>query len=85
MARSNKGFSIVEVLIVILVLALVGFIGWKVWDTMNQPTTDEGTSQQQPASDDMKSEEDLDKADKTLDDTNVDGTEAQQLELETSF
>lgn len=80
----NKGFSIVEVLIIVLVLALIGFIGWKVWDsTNNPPSTDETTTQQAPK--EIKTEEDLDKADKTLDETNIEGDEANQLETEVSF
>lgn len=87
MARNNKGFSIVEVLIIVLVLALVGFIGWKVWDNLaNKPASNDTTTQQKavPATD-VKNKSDLDKVDKTLDDTNVDGNETQQLDSQVNF
>ena len=84
MAR-NKGFSIVEVLLIVLVLALAGFLSWKVWDVMNTPKSSDQTTQQQSTDDEVKSAEDLDKVDKTLDDTNLEGDEATQLDAETSF
>lgn len=82
MATNNKGFSIVEVFIVILVLAVAVFIGWKVWDTMNTPKVAPPIA---PASEEIKTDQDLDKADKTLNDTNIEGDEAQQLDAEVSF
>lgn len=88
MARNNKGFSIVEVLIIVLVLALVGFIGWKVWDNLaNKPaaTNDTTTQQETTPATEVESKSDLDKVDKTLDDTNVDGNEVQQLDSQVNF
>lgn len=83
MAR-NKGFSIVEVVIVIAVVALIGLLIWRVWSA-NQ-TTDGGTEPTQTQQvQDINSEQDLDKATEQLDETNIEGTESQQLDTETNF
>ena len=85
MAR-NKGFTIVEVMIVIVLIALVGFIGWRVW-TANQQTDmqDVQTTTQTEEVPTINSEQDLDKATEQLDETNIEGSESQQLDTETSF
>lgn len=81
----NKGFSIVEVVIVLAVVALIGLIGWRVWManqvTDDTPTDTVQTQDVQP----INSDQDLDKASEQLDETNVEGTESQQLDTETSF
>lgn len=78
----NKGFTIVEVVIVVVVIGLIGLIGWRVWDA-NQTASD--TSPSETTTTDIKTEKDLDTADQTLDEMNVEGNEAKQLDTETSF
>lgn len=85
MSRS-KGFSLIEVVIVIVILALVGLIGWRVWmaNQDNSTTTDitQPTESEVP---EVNSDADLDKADEVLDETNVEGSESEQINSETSF
>lgn len=82
MAYNNKGFSIVEVMIVVLVLALIGFIGWKVWDSTSGPKP---VAPLAPVSEKTQPTDELKADDKTLDNTNVEGDEASQLESEVNF
>jgi prepilin-type N-terminal cleavage/methylation domain-containing protein len=86
MTRYNKGFSIVEIVIVVAVLALIGLTGWRVWDA-NQgvETQDQTDTTQTDTAPAVNSDEDLEKADSALDETNVEGSESQQLDTETSF
>lgn len=83
----NKGFSIVEVVIVLAIVGVIGLIGWRVWDAnQNNSVDQEGTSQSgSEASPDIQSDTDLDKADQTLDTMNVEGTESKELDSQTSF
>lgn len=84
--KNHKGFSIVEVVIVLAIVGLIALIGWRVWEA-NQFTTDgsqSGTTQSEAAPE-INSESDLDTADQTLDATNVEGQEAKQLDSETRF
>jgi prepilin-type N-terminal cleavage/methylation domain-containing protein len=81
----NKGFSIVEVVVVLAIVALIGLIGWRVW-MANQATDDTPTDTVQTQGvQPINSDQDLDKAAEQLDETNVEGTESQQLDTETSF
>lgn len=84
--RNNKGFGVVEVILVIAVVALIGLIGWRVWtaqqDNDGVEQVDTSNSTEAPT---IKSDEDLDKADKALDETNLEGSESQQLDTETDF
>jgi prepilin-type N-terminal cleavage/methylation domain-containing protein len=76
----KKGFTIVEIVIVVAVLAIAGLVAWRVWDMMHQKAP---TPVQQ--SEEINSKQDLDRAVKTLDETNIDGDESAQLEGELSF
>lgn len=84
MARNNKGFSIVEIVIVVAIIALIGLIGFRVWDA-NQSTSEQTDTTQTDTAPSVNSDEDLDKADSALDETNLEGSESQQLDTETSF
>lgn len=83
MAR-NKGFSIVEVVIVLAVVALIGLIGWRVW-MANQPADSDTETVQAQDVQPINSDKDLNKASEQLDEMNVEGTESQQLDSQTSF
>ncbi|HXH04912.1 MAG TPA: prepilin-type N-terminal cleavage/methylation domain-containing protein [Candidatus Nitrosotenuis sp.] len=90
MIRSRKnGFSVVEVIIAILIIALIGFILLKAWEVfssddaqLQSDTSQQPTSQQAPA---INSAEDLTEAEKMLDETNVEGSSEQELDSETGF
>lgn len=79
----QKGFSIVEIVIVLAVVALIGLLGWRVWSA-NQTTDTTDTTQSETVAP-INSEEDLNTADQQLDATNIEGSESQQLDTETSF
>lgn len=87
----RTGFTIVEVIIVIAVIGLAAVVGWRVWEANKSTAFDHsqaGSSSIRPASEiapKVSSDADLDKADKALDATNIDGTEAKQLDAETNF
>ena len=86
MTRNHKGFTIVEVVIVLAIVVLIGLIGWRVW-MANQTAgdTDQTDTTQSTEAPAINSNEDLDQADQVLDETNLEGTESQQLDTETSF
>ena len=84
MAR-NEGFSIVEVIIVVAVVGLIGLIGWRVWDAQQNTDTGQTETSQQNQVPDINNESDLDKASESLDATDVEGSESQQLDSQTSF
>src|SRR5690348_10865777 len=46
MKANQKGFSVVEILIVIIVVALLGAVGWLVYDRQNNKTSATQTNQQ---------------------------------------
>ena len=82
-----KGFSIVEVVIVIAIVGLIGLIGWRIWDAQHhtQAGTDQPETSQQSQVPDINTESDLDKASNALDAADVEGSESQRLDAETSF
>lgn len=84
-ARNTKGFSIVEVVLVLAVLILIGVIGWRVWDANQSTGTEQLDTPRADSAPKVESNEDLDKANSVLDDTNLEGEEAKQLEAETNF
>jgi prepilin-type N-terminal cleavage/methylation domain-containing protein len=90
----QNGFSIVETLIVLLVIAVLGFVGYKVYSRQhdNKATT---TASSQPASSatandvakapDIKTTGDLDKAAATLDQTDPAASNSDSSQLSDSF
>lgn len=92
MSKNSKsaGFAVFEVLIVVVVLVLIGFVGYTIYNRQNADKTP-GTSQLEndPAvandvqeAPEVKSEEDLDKAEKALDDASLDSSLSDSEELD---
>ena len=82
---SQKGFSAVEGLIILVVVAAIGAAGYMVYNRMQNSTpapTASQTEQTAPAVNDAK---DLDTANKTLDATDIDATAADSAELDTEL
>ncbi len=84
--KNQAGFSAVELLIVVVIVGLLGFVGYMVYgkqqDKNNAVDTSQNSSRQESANDvpeapEIKSTSDLDKASATLDnvDTNNDSSE----------
>ena len=84
MART-QGFSIVEVVIVIAVIGLIGLIGWRVWDAQQGENTGQSGTAQQDQVPEIRNDSDLDKAESSLDATDIEGSETKQLNTQTSF
>lgn len=88
MNKKSSGFSVVEILIVIAVVVLLGFIGYRVWSASNQPaaeTTPTTSQTQKDEAPQINEASDLNKADSALDSTNVEGDSSQQLESELQY
>lgn len=81
MPSHKKGFTVVEIVIVVVVLVIAGLIAFRVWDSYNRqgPVTTEQQSEE------VQTAEDLDKVDKTLDETNIEGDETKHLDAEVNF
>lgn len=80
--KNSQGFSVVEILLVVVIVAVLGFVGWRVWDTQfNKPATDTAQTNtvEAPA---VEKASDLDEAAKAVDDINLDSSDAELTELE---
>jgi prepilin-type N-terminal cleavage/methylation domain-containing protein len=84
MAR-NKGFSIVEIVIVLAIVGLIGVLAWRFWDASQTSPADTSTESTTQTAPNVNSDADLNKADQSLDSTDVEGSESQQLDTQTSF
>lgn len=92
MSRNHKGFGIIEITFVVAVLAIGGLLGYKALEILSKSNTvstvntsaqtQQVNTDQAPA---INGASDLDKSASTLDATNIDGTEADQLNTETTF
>lgn len=85
MRTNQKGYTIVEVVVVVLVIGLLAFIGLRVWGSYssnelasNAPSTTDNVSP-------VKTAGDLAAVEKQLEDTDVDGSFEQDLNSELSF
>jgi prepilin-type N-terminal cleavage/methylation domain-containing protein len=84
MNTPQKGFTLVEVVVVVLVIGLLGFIGVRVWGTYtsqelaNNSTTTENVQT-------LSSLKDVEAVEKQLDNIDVVGSFEQELDSEASF
>lgn len=92
MKRNNAGFGVVEIILVAVVVAIIGLIGYRVWDTTMSADTETTSQQPQTTQQSVENEapkieksEDLDKADSVLDDTDIEGGSEAELNEETNF
>jgi prepilin-type N-terminal cleavage/methylation domain-containing protein len=71
----QRGFSVVEIIIVVVVLGLIGFIGWRLYDSTKNKSTDmtqtDETSLRAP---EVKNNEDLQKAEDFVNNIDLDTT-----------
>ncbi len=89
---SQRGFSIVETLIVLVVVAALGFVGYKVYARQHSATTTASNSQSAGSATadvatapDVKTASDLDKAATTLDNTDPGISNSDSSQLSDSF
>lgn len=77
----KDGFSIIEILLIIVVLFIVGGVGYMAYNNLGQKTASNVTQNQPTASPVVvKYKKDLDTVDKQLDDLQLDDSETNQLD-----
>lgn len=86
----QRGFSAVEVVIALVVVAAIGATGYLAYgrmkDASKTPTASEQVQKSSaPAAPAVSNANDLDKASKALDDTNVDASSADSAALDTEL
>lgn len=85
----SAGFGLIEIVLVVVVLAIIGLIGYRVWDANVNKSTQ--TSEQRSNENDendvpaINNSKDLDKAEETLDNADIDGNEEAELNEQTNF
>ena len=84
MTSKQKGFTLVEVVALVLVVGLIGFVGLRVWGsyTTNQLAQD-STSVETVRQ--ITSAADVEAVEKQLDDIDVVGSFEEELDAETTF
>lgn len=89
MKRTQKGFGVVEAILILVVVGLLAFVGWRLWEANQEDflgtdstSTSQTTSKEAP---EINNASDLDKATKTLKDTDIDGGYEQKLNSELDF
>jgi Tfp pilus assembly protein PilV len=86
--QNRRGFSAVEAVIAVFVVASIGVTGYLAYNRMKdsdkaQPTASEQTEDAAaPVAPDVKNVDDLDTAVKTLDDTDIDATASDSADLD---
>lgn len=92
-SKNQLGFSAVEIVLVLAIVGLFGFVGYKVYSQQQTKTADNSsqnveqsaTANDVPSAPQIKTTDDLTKAEKTLDSTSVDGSnDSSQLDNELS-
>lgn len=85
----SAGFGLIEIVLVVVVLALIGLIGYRVWDAnVNKSAQTSEQRSNENAEDEVpeiNNSKDLDKAEETLNNVNIDGTEEAELNEQTNF
>lgn len=79
--NKQRGFSVVEVLLVAVVVAVLAFVGYRIYQNRQVKTDVPAPQSSVP---EVKTTADLDKASKTLDDTNVDALDSYDQQLGTA-
>jgi len=88
MGHNNKGFGVLEIVLVVAAIAVVGFVGWKAYVAFSNnkkadtSQSQQATTEQAPAVTDNAS---LDKSAATLDAIDVGGTESTQFKSQANF
>lgn len=87
---NQRGFSAVEVILAVVIVAAIGATGYLAYDRMKDANNTPSASQQAedgtaPAAPSVSDTNDLDKAAKTLDETNLDASVSDSAELDSEL
>jgi prepilin-type N-terminal cleavage/methylation domain-containing protein len=85
--RKSKGFSIVEIIIVVVIVGIIaalGIVGYSRWKQTQVANKTDTTQQTASATPDIKTTSDLDKALTALDQADVAGTDTTQLDSQSN-
>ena len=82
--RTQKGFTLVEVAVVVLVVGLLAFIGLRVWGTYSAQDLAKNTDQTTETTK-IATAKDLDSVEKQLDNTDVVGSFENELDSQSDF
>ncbi len=90
MRSKQQGFSAVEAVIIVLVIAAIGVVGYTVYNRKHNAKAEPSASQQRvngttPVAPAIEDTSDLDSATKTLDDTNIDATASDSRQLDSEI
>lgn len=82
--NKTAGFHVVEMLLIVAIIAVLGFVGWRVWEAQTSTQQVEtAPSQSEPAqAPEVNNTSDLDEASSTLDNVNLDDSDKELSELE---
>lgn len=86
MKTKQSGFHAIELAVVVLVVGLLGFAGYKVWDRSQTKTESSLASQTVPSAPEIKTTDDLTTAEKSVDQVDISSgtTELDSLDAELS-
>jgi prepilin-type N-terminal cleavage/methylation domain-containing protein len=87
MKRLEKGFSAVEILLTVVIVAVIGLVAWRVWDATQTPATNTDTSNPKATEEaaPINSEADLDDASKDLENADVGEGYEKEVETQTNY
>ncbi len=87
-AKNNPGFSLIEGLMIVIVVAIIGTLGYAAWHTMHadkhEPTPTATSSVETPAQP-INNKSDLDAAEKTLNSTDLNDSNLDQASQQASL
>jgi hypothetical protein len=87
MKRLQDGFSAPELILIVVVVAIISLVGWRVWDASQAPASTADTSNpvQKDDAPAINNEADLDEVSKELENADVGDAYETELNSQTNF
>lgn len=82
--RTQRGFAIVELAVVLLLVTVIGFIGYRVWQA-NQPIASQSDSNVATKAAPINTVADLEKTDSDIQNLNVEGSDLNELDAQLDY
>ena len=82
--RTQRGFAIVELAIVLLVVTIIGFVGYRVWQA-NHPIASQSDSNVATQVAPINTVADLEKTDSDIQSLNVEGSDINDLDAQLDY